>query len=157
MPVSDDTHWRALVDFRARHGPGWKDTLSLYWANGRDASEPHGPALREIRNRLGPSWLQDVDSTELDDHALRLRLAETLPAMCATLLPTTLEPVVIKRGEAGYWPLPEGMTVERINEIFAAGPCHIAAMEIGSLFGWHVPGADPAHYDGFGRPRRATK
>jgi hypothetical protein len=62
----------------------------------------------------------DLTEAELDAHSLRLRLEATLRAMCATLLPSTLEPVVIKRGERAYWPLPEGAAAERINEIFAA-------------------------------------
>ncbi|WP_454883039.1 hypothetical protein [Sphingomonas oryzagri] len=106
MTDPDDAHWRALVEFRARHGRAWRDTLSIYWMNGRDASEPHGAALRWIRNHLGPSWLCDLPDSDIEAQALRLRLADTLPEMCATLLPSTLEPVAIKRGEKGYWPLP---------------------------------------------------
>lgn len=153
MTDPDDAHWRALVEFRARHGRAWRDTLSIYWMNGRDASEPHGAALRWIRNHLGPSWLCDLPDSDIETQALRLRLADTLPEMCATLLPSTLEPVAIKRGEKGYWPLPDGMTVECINEIFSATAAQIAAMEIGSLFGWDVPGADPSRYDETGKPQ----
>ncbi|WIW89605.1 hypothetical protein K3M67_06505 [Sphingobium sp. V4] len=156
MTEPDDAVWRALLDFRARHGKDWREKLSIAWMNGSDASEPRGSELRHIRNRFGPSWVCDLAEAELDAHTMRLRLEATLPAMCATLLPSTLEPVVIKRGERAYWPLPEGATAERINEIFAASPAHIAAREIGCLFGWDVPGADPAHYDSFGRPLRAA-
>lgn len=81
-------------------------------------------------------------------------LSHCLPAMCATHLPSTHEPIVIKRGESGHWPLPDGMTIERINAVFHATPAHVAAMLAGSMFGWDVPGADPTRYDAQGHPRR---
>jgi len=82
-------------------------------------------------------------------------LAHNLPEMCATYCLSTREPIVIKRGESGHWPLPDGMTVERINAVFRASPAHVAAMLAGSMFGWDVPGADPTRYDGEGRPKRS--
>jgi len=72
--------------------------------------------------------------------------------MCATHLPETGEPIVIKRGETGYWPLPAGMTVDLINTTFEARPAQLAAMLAGSMFGWDIPGADPDRYDDDGRP-----
>lgn len=50
---------QALKAFAARHGRYWKRTLSDMWMNGRDENEPNGAALRDIRNRLGPSWLHN--------------------------------------------------------------------------------------------------
>jgi hypothetical protein len=47
----------ALQAFRARHGRTWKDKLMTMWLTGRDANEPQGHLLRQVRNRLGPSWL----------------------------------------------------------------------------------------------------
>lgn len=81
--------------------------------------------------------------------------APHLPEMCATYCPSTLEPMVIKRGQAGHWPLPDGMTVERINAVFHASPAQVAAMAAGSMFGWDVPGADPTRYDGQGRLKQS--
>lgn len=94
----------------------------------------------------------------MDDHAEADRSQETIlatfPEMCATVLPTTHEAIVIKRGQSGHWPLPDGMTIARINRVFHATPPQIAAMLVGAMFGWDVPGADPARYDVDGRPRR---
>ncbi|RJG53188.1 hypothetical protein D0Z70_17375 [Sphingobium terrigena] len=152
MTEPDDAMWRALVDFRARHGRRWKETLSIKWMNGGDDYEPFGSSLRMVRNHLGPSWLRDLKKATLDAAARRLAVLDRLPEMCATHLPETGEPIVIKRGETGYWPLPDGMTVDRINTTFEARPAQLAAMLAGSMFGWDIPGADPDRYDDDGRP-----
>lgn len=152
MTEPDDAMWRALVDFRIRHGRRWKETLSLKWMNGADEFEFYSSSLRMIRNHLGPSWLFDLKKAMLDAAERRLAILDRLPEMCASHLPGTAEAIVIKRGERGYWPLPEGMTVEGINTTFGASPAQIAAMEAGSMFGWDVPGADPDRYDADGRP-----
>lgn len=147
--------WRALLDFRARHGRYWKHALSLKWMNGSDEQEQFSASLRKVRNLLGPSWLYALRPAVLDAAARRIACFDRLPEMCATRLSKTGEAVVLKRGEAGYWPLPEGWTVERFNAAFAPTPAQVAAMEAGSLFGWDVPAADPANYDSAGRPRSA--
>lgn len=138
--------WRALLDFRARHGRTWKRALSLKWMNGGDDFEPFSASLRMVRNHFGPSWLYALRPARLDAIEKQIAIVDMLPEMCATHLGGTREPIVIKRGESGYWPLPDGMTVEEINTLFAATPAQIAAMEAGSMFGWTVPGADPARY-----------
>ncbi len=146
MTEPDDAMWRALVDFRARHGRRWKETLWIKWMNGEDEFEPHSASLRKIRNHLGPSWLHNLNKPTLDAAERRLANLAKLPEMCGCHLPGTAEPIVITRGEPGYTPLPAGMTIEIINETFGATLPQIAAMQAGSMFGWHVPGADPDHY-----------
>lgn len=51
----------------------------------------------------------------------------------------------LHRGVPGYTPLPsltdEG--AERLNAQEGVTPAQIEAMQNGSMFGWHVPGADP--------------
>lgn len=49
---------QALEIFMERHGRQWKETLLSYWLDGRDAREPQGHCLRQIRNQLGPQWLE---------------------------------------------------------------------------------------------------
>lgn len=153
--------WRALLDFRARHGRYWKHALSLKWMDGSDEQEQFSASLRKVRNLLGPTWLYALKPAVLDAAAVRIARFDRLPEMCATHLPGTGEAIVLKRGEAGYWPLPEGWTVARFNAAFEPTSAQIAAMEAGSLFGWDVPVADPANYDsarsatvGQGRPSK---
>jgi hypothetical protein len=146
--------WRALLDFRAPHGRYWKRALLAKWMNGSDELEPFSSSLRMLRNQFGPSWLCALRPAILDAAGHRIAQLDRLPAMCATRLPGTGETIVLKRGEAGYWPLPEGWTIDRFNAAFDPTPAQIAAMEAGSMIGWDVPAADPTNYDSTGRPLR---
>ena len=156
MIEPNDDLWRALIDFRRRHGRYWKRALSLKWMNGGDDFERFSGSLRVIRNQFGPSWLYNLKPAIIDAAARRIAVFDSLPEMCATRLAGTGEPIVIKRGESGYWPMPGNTTIECLNALFDARPAQIAAMEAGSMFGWTVPGADPARYDDAGRFRAVT-
>ena len=153
MPEPTDQMYRALIDFRRRHGRYWKRALSLKWMNGGDEFEHYASSLRMLRNNFGPSWLYSLSKTALDEAEIRLARLDRLPEMCATQLTGTGEAIVIKRGETGFWPLAQGTTVDAFNMLFDATPPQIVAMEAGSMFGWNVPGADPDRYDESGRPR----
>jgi len=157
MTEPSDDLWRALIDFRLRHGRYWKRALSLKWMNGGDDDERDGSALRTVRNAFGPSWLYNLKPATIDAASRRLAILDALPEMCATRLEETGERIVIKRGESGHWPMPDDMTVERINALFGATPAHVAAMEAGSMFGWTVPSVDPTRYDEDGRFRGAAR
>lgn len=69
-----------------------------------------------------------------------------LPEICMTILNTTGEPIAIKRGEIGYWPM-TGYDPDIFNKYHGVTPAQVMAMEMGSMFGWHVPGANPDHYE----------
>lgn len=47
----------AVRAFAARHGSDWREALAQAWWTGRDASQPGGHLLRQVRNTCGPSWL----------------------------------------------------------------------------------------------------
>ena len=69
------------------------------------------------------------------------------------------ELVIIKRGVRGYYPYLEpdprnATTCATLNERMGVTPAQAAAMEWGSLFGWHTPGAEPANYNDDGTLRR---
>src|SRR5436305_11121001 len=106
----DDDMWRALIDFRARHGHQWKNKLTIKWMTGEDEREPHSVGLRRVRNHLGPFWLMGLAKPALDLAARRIINLALLPEMAATILPGEGTPIVIKLGEMGYWPMPDGMT-----------------------------------------------
>lgn len=156
MTEPNDELWRALIDFRRRHGRYWKRALSLKWMNGGDDFERFSSSLRTVRNLFGPSWLYDLRPAVIDAAARRIAVLDSLPEICATRLVETDDPIIIKRGEAGYWPMPDGMTIEGVNALFDVSPAQVAAMEAGSMFGWTVPAADPARYDAAGHFRAAT-
>jgi hypothetical protein len=55
----------AVAAFATRHGRSWRAELAAAWLSGRDANEPDGHLLRQVRNRFGPRWLRDVTLAEL--------------------------------------------------------------------------------------------
>ena len=62
MKGCDMTHEQriAVKEYAAKHGRFWKQKLLLAWQTGRDTDEPHGWALRELRNAGGTAWLAKV-------------------------------------------------------------------------------------------------
>ena len=78
-----------------------------------------------------------------------------LPDVCLTTLSTDRNQVVaIVNGETGYYPQ-ERFQVKEDAEIFASEynkkrsitAAQVKAMEVGSMFGWDVPGANPTLYE----------
>jgi hypothetical protein len=67
----NDSQIVALLLFRERHGRSWKINLWAAWINGDDTREPGGAALRQLRNRSGPSWLDSLRPKDLDAEAAR--------------------------------------------------------------------------------------
>ena len=89
-----------------------------------------------------------------EEECFRPKLAEGLPEMCFSVLPDTGALICIKRGESGYYPS-DWSTGDRerniqirddANESMGVTDAQRKAMEAGSMFGWNVPGADPAKY-----------
>ena len=91
----------------------------------------------------------------LNTNASKERVARNeLPASCFSTLPGTGELVVLKRGIKGYFKCEEGYDDKEMNQVIAGfhnkidgiSPAQLLAMEIGSLSGFHVPGANPQMY-----------
>jgi hypothetical protein len=61
-----------------------------------------------------------------------------LPEFCAATNPSTGEPILIKRGERGYWPWYGDPDAFNTKRGISKGQCE--AMLVGSMFGWNVPG-----------------
>ena len=87
-------------------------------------------------------------------------LRSSLPGSCHSVLPSSGELIVIKRGEKGYFPGEFSSVDETENRIFAddrntkngVSKAQEAAMLAGSMFGWDAPAADPKNYDENGTP-----
>ena len=88
-------------------------------------------------------------------------LRSSLPDKCFSNLESTGEMIVITKGEKGYTPTgiyPQDASprkgVAAANEANGVTKAQEAAMVAGSMFGWHVPGADPKNYDEHGKAIR---
>lgn len=77
-----------------------------------------------------------------------------LPETCFATLPGTGDLIILKRGETGYYPS-EWDTGDRTKNREIADyqnyghgiiPAQVQAMMVGSMYGFHVPGADPQIY-----------
>ena len=85
-----------------------------------------------------------------------------LPMHCYSTHPETKKPILISYAEQGFYPvrIPEGSTVESFNKALGVTPAQRQAMEIGSMFGWRVPGANPKTFekaDGENEPKNTMK
>lgn len=99
-------------------------------------------------------WNWDDWSIQTEEERFGPKLAEGLPEMCFSTLLTTGDLICIKRGETGYYPSEwdtgdKERNVEladQLNEKLGITIWQRKAMEVGSMCGWDVPGADPAKY-----------
>lgn len=88
--------------------------------------------------------------------------ANELPEFCFTVNKTKGDMVVlVKRGVTGYWPAYDGIYsgqnwADHFNERIGVSRQQEAAMQAGSIFGFHIPGADPAMYDESGNLKRGN-
>ena len=136
------------------------DTLKEYISGQASDGWGEGFEQREIETHDGGDmyvhlWSFDRSwSIETEQERFGPKLAEGLPEMCFSALPDTGALICIKRGESGYYPS-DWNTSDRerniqirddANESLGVTAAQRHAMETGSMFGWNVPGADPAMY-----------
>lgn len=100
------------------------------------------------------NWNDDW-SIETEAERFPPKVAEGLPEMCFSTLPITGDLICIKRGETGYYPSDWStddkernvQIADDANEKLGVTPEQRQAMEVGSMAGWDVPGADPKSYE----------
>lgn len=91
-----------------------------------------------------------------------LAASAALPEWCYSTLLDTGMVIILKRGETGYYKTDIPFTskenaralADEYNRRMGVTKAQEAAMSAGSMFGFHVPGADPANYDENGKPVR---
>lgn len=101
-------------------------------------------------------WNYDNWSIETEQERFTPKLAEGLPDVCFSTLKTTGELICVKKGESGYYHSEHSTPdkernvelADELNENLGVTPEQRQAMEVGSMFGWDVPGADPSNYGG---------
>jgi hypothetical protein len=75
-----------------------------------------------------------------------------LPEYCFATEATTDNVVLLKRGDNGFYPYYDGTikgkeAARELNDEIAVSPAQAAAMKMGSIFGWNIPGANPDNYN----------
>ena len=91
---------------------------------------------------------------QTEEERFGLKLADGLPEICYSVHERTGELIVIKRGECGYhstdYSTPDKERnvelADCLNEKLGVDMWQRQAMEVGSICGWDVPGADPVKY-----------
>ena len=94
-------------------------------------------------------------SVQTEQELFSPKLAEGLPETCLSTLPGSGTLIVIKRGESGYYPsdwdtgdpAKNRVIADEHNQRRGITPAQEQAMQVGSMFGWEVPGADPKAYE----------
>jgi hypothetical protein len=84
---------------------------------------------------------------------------KNLPNYCFSVLNTTNEVILIKRGENGYYPFYDGIykgdkEADKKNKEIGVSKAQRQAMEAGSMFGWYIPAANPDIYDKNGKMKK---
>lgn len=139
--------------------PGEMDTLKAYVSGQASDGWGEGFEQREIDTGDGSlyvhlwSWDDNWD-IRTEDECFAPKLAEGLPELCYSVHEGTGELIVIQRGEVGYYRTDYSTEdkeqnvelADRLNEKLGVDMWQRQAMEVGSICGWDVPGADPAKY-----------
>lgn len=96
-----------------------------------------------------------------EDECFSPKIAAGLPELCYSVHESTGELIVIKRGECSYhrtdYSTPDKERnvelADHLNEKVGVDMWQRQAMEVGSICGWNVPGADPAKYQDSCNPK----
>ena len=126
------------------------------------ASDGWGEGIEQQRIRIDGGdlyvhlWSGENDwSIQTEQERFAPKFADGLPEECFSTLQTTGQLICIRRGESGCYPSQwdtgdKERNVELADELNArrgVTPAQRQAMEIGSMAGWDVPGADPSNYE----------
>lgn len=149
-----------VAECRVAGSLSWEDMANLKQYLTGHASGGWGESLsqRDIQLDSGEMyvylWNSENWSIQTEEECFGARIAEGLPELCYAVHEYTGELIVIKRGETGYhktdYSTPDKERnvelADQLNKKLGVDMWQRQAMEVGSLCGWDVPGADPAKY-----------
>jgi len=136
------------------------ETLKEYITGQASDGWGEGFEQRELQIDEGEMYVHlwnwnDNWSIETENERFAPKLAEGLPDLCFSTLPSTGDLICIKKGEKGYYPSdwntdnPErnAELADYNNERLGVTAAQRQAMECGSMHGWDCSGADPSTYE----------
>ena len=85
---------------------------------------------------------------------MRMEKRNELPEVCFSVLPGMGNLIILKRDETGYYPsewdtgnkAENAQIADLHNAAAGINPAQVSAMQIGSMCGFHVPGANPQEF-----------
>ena len=89
----------------------------------------------------------DNDNRQRPAHRTMAERLADLPEYCWALNPTDSTPILIRKGQRGYWPAPRDVDVDALNRRVKVTPAQREAMLYGSVFGFDAPIADPLQHE----------
>ena len=139
----------------------------LTYSDGERAVRPC-KFLDEYHTQVGHNIYHICQFAEIMEHNGTTYVPEKpqkLPDMCYSILPSSGELILIKRGDKGYhkcsYSAPHReqneMTAAQNNRRMGVTPQQEAAMVGGSMFGWATPAARTSSYDLKGQPVRPAR
>ncbi len=143
-------------------------TLKDYISGQASDGWGEGFEQREIETGDGDIYVHLWDwenwDIQTEEELFAPKVADGLPPLCFSTLPTTGELICIKRGESGYYPSDWSTSNPAANKELAdfnnqklgVTFAQRMAMECGSMHGWDVPGANPAAYPDEPIPEQAS-
>ena len=139
--------------------PGELDTLKAYVSGQASDGWGEGFEQHEIDTGDGSLYVHlwnwdDNWDIRTEEECFSPKVAIGLPELCYSVHEGTGELIVIQRGEVGYYRTDYSTEdkeqnvelADRLNEKLGVDMWQRQAMEVGSICGWDVPGADPAKY-----------
>lgn len=158
-----DSHYKEL--FRLEDG----DSLRVISPNGRQ-TDSTARFIDDYHMELGgisSSLYHICEFAERMEamHNTVIPLRKSLPEQCYTNLLETSDIVLLKKGETGCYKTElcavskeeAEAIVNEMNAKLGVTPPQREAMKAGSMFGFHVPAADPKNYDTLGNPMKNQK
>ena len=133
----------------------FKDYLSGQASDGwGEGFEQHAISLEE-GDLYVHLWSPDNWEILTEDERFTQKIAPGLPDHCFSVLASTGELILIECGESGFyhsvWSTESREENEELAELYngrlGVTPAQRRAMEVGSMFGWDVPGTDPREYE----------
>ena len=113
----------------------------------------------KLATRAIPSSISANSQKQRNEHHTQvIPLRASLPEKCYSVLKSTGDIIILKKGEFGYYRTEIGQgtpeqnreLVETQNRNLGVTKAQAAAMSAGSMYEWHTPAADPVNYDAEG-------